>query len=498
MELQEDRKVIAFAEIIPGLRDWTTIVQVLDKQKPLLSKAGNRYQKLTLIDGQGTTVEAMIYKSDIEFFRNHFRLYMRYMLSNARVEYTPLEYRVRENQCTWYIDNSTVVQAMDEPNPPEIPPVFRFTPFRRFYQHIDDTSDIDILGIVAEVHQRFHKGTTPTREIVIIDKSFMPVILTLWGDHETNEGQAIANMIQSMPLIVGLRLRVSSYHTLNLSTKFGSSVLVNPPIQQGSMLRQWAMENKTQINDLITQRAYLNRTSLLPQPTEDELCTIKEFLNLPMKKAYWIQGSPRFLDKSQRLWYNACSNCHKSFRAKPQWKIICTSCNKNVNILPRSRLTIELADYSGNLTLDLYDNDAQQLLPFTLPQIQELEGKHQLDYTAIEQAIESSILTCFVKKMTGNRGPADTEKYAAIIVHKANAAELISSTSRNSASTSTPSTNPLTAPESSNLTTSSTILNATAQSYRGATNLDSNLFTTLKITETPTKKQRTDPTDMEL
>ena len=169
-KLQEDRKVIAFAEIIPGLRDWTTIVQVLDKQKPLLSKAGNRYQKLTLIDGQvntlqnflnsyytskyishlngtkpfvqGTTVEAMIYKSDIEFFRNHFRLYMRYMLSNARVEYTPLEYRVRENQCTWYIDNSTVVQAMDEPNPPEIPPVFRFTPFRRSYQHIDDTSDI--------------------------------------------------------------------------------------------------------------------------------------------------------------------------------------------------------------------------------------------------------------------------------------------------------------------------------------------------------------------
>ena len=84
----------------------------------------------------------MIYKSDIEFFHNHFQLYKHYMLSNARVEYISLEYRAYENQCIWYIDNNTVVQAIDEPNFPEIPPVFTFTPFRRFYQYIDDTSDI--------------------------------------------------------------------------------------------------------------------------------------------------------------------------------------------------------------------------------------------------------------------------------------------------------------------------------------------------------------------
>nr|XP_027091801.1 uncharacterized protein LOC113712521 [Coffea arabica] len=191
----------------------TTIVQVLDKQKPLLSKAVNRYQKLTLIDNQGITVEVMIYKSDIEFFRNHFNLYRRYMVSNARVEYTPPEYRAHENQCTWYIDNSTVVQAIDEASSPEIPPVFTFTPFRRFYQHIDDASDIDTLGIVTQIHPRNHRGPTPTREIVIIDNSFMPVILTLWGEHETDEGQTIANIIQSMPLIVALRVKVSSYHS---------------------------------------------------------------------------------------------------------------------------------------------------------------------------------------------------------------------------------------------------------------------------------------------
>ena len=57
------------------------------------------------------------------------------------------------------------------------------------------------------------------------------------------------------------------------------------------------------------------------------------------------------------------------------WKVVCTSCNKQVNIAARCRLTVELADYSGVLTLDLYDNDALQLLPFTLLEMQDLENK---------------------------------------------------------------------------------------------------------------------------
>ncbi|XP_027166434.1 uncharacterized protein LOC113766438 [Coffea eugenioides] len=49
---EEEKNMLSFPEIIPGLQNWTTMVQVLDKQKPLLSKAGNRYQKLILIDQQ--------------------------------------------------------------------------------------------------------------------------------------------------------------------------------------------------------------------------------------------------------------------------------------------------------------------------------------------------------------------------------------------------------------------------------------------------------------
>nr|XP_027108928.1 replication protein A 70 kDa DNA-binding subunit B-like [Coffea arabica] len=430
---------------------------------------------------EGSTVEAMIYKSDIEFFRNHFQLYKRYILCNARVEYTPSEYFTHPNQCTWYIDNSTVVQAVNEVESPQIPAVFTFSPYRRFYQHMDDNTDIDVLGIVAEVHPRIQRATTATREVVLIDKSMMPVILTLWGEHETDEGQALANIIDTMPLIVALRIKVSSYHTLNLSTKFGSSILLNPPIQQAADLKHWAIENEAEIKKLIAEKAYHNRVKLLSQPRDDELTTIQDFLAFPTKKAYWLRGTPKLLDKSQRLWYNACPQCHKSFRAKPIWKIVCTSCNKHVNIVTRCRLTVELADYSGVLTLDLYDNDPLQLLPFTLSQMQELENKHELNYQAIEEAINNTIITCFVKKMANTHASGSTEKYSAIILHKSLLAEIISQI---------PSTTGYSEPNPE-LPSTSIDENVVSTAPKD-TNVTSSCLSTLKISESPTKKQRSD------
>ena len=81
-------------------------------------------------------------KSDIEFFKDHFQLYKSYMISNARVERTQLEFRTHENQCNWIIDNSTVVEAIQEANPPQLPLTINFIPFKKFHQYIDDNTEI--------------------------------------------------------------------------------------------------------------------------------------------------------------------------------------------------------------------------------------------------------------------------------------------------------------------------------------------------------------------
>ena len=56
---------------------------------------------------------------------------------------------------------------------------------------------------------------------------------------------------------------------------------------------------------------------------------------MSQQKAYWVQGTPKLLDRSQKFWYNACPRCFKSVRSIPEWPIVCVSCNTNVRVSPR-------------------------------------------------------------------------------------------------------------------------------------------------------------------
>lgn len=45
-----DHNLLELSEIQPLTQNWTTIVQVIEKQKAQLSKAGKRYQKLVFVN----------------------------------------------------------------------------------------------------------------------------------------------------------------------------------------------------------------------------------------------------------------------------------------------------------------------------------------------------------------------------------------------------------------------------------------------------------------
>ena len=47
-----ERKISKVNEIVPNTQHWTAIVQVFDKQKVQISKAGNKYKKLVLVDDE--------------------------------------------------------------------------------------------------------------------------------------------------------------------------------------------------------------------------------------------------------------------------------------------------------------------------------------------------------------------------------------------------------------------------------------------------------------
>lgn len=391
-----EQGITMLQDIVPGTKNWTAKLQVIEKQKVLLSKAGNKYQKLVLLDEQGNHIEALICNTDIQYFKHHFQLYKRYLISNAKIQPDSSSTTSMRNR-TWIIDNCTIVQPIDEAQPPLIPQIFRFTPFTKLHQHIDDNSDIDVLGLVIEVQQREQKGPIATRNIIIIDQSSMPIILTLWGDHEKDEGHAITEMIHTHPIIAALRVKVSSYHTLNLSTKYASCILVNPPIQEAPEIKSWADANQQQIRELLIQRAFEDRAKLLPIPQPDEITTITDLLHFPLQKAYWIRGKAQLSDTRQKFWYRACTNCNKSLRSDPFSQVICSSCHRKTTITLRSRMTIQLQDSSGSLTLDVFGEDAEKLFPAPASelQLQESQLPQNLIYQSDDHLQQQIVLILF-------------------------------------------------------------------------------------------------------
>ncbi|XP_071911771.1 uncharacterized protein [Coffea arabica] len=133
LQRKMDSNLVRFYKINPELSDWTTIGQVLDKQKPQISRKGTSYQKLVFVDAEGRKAQAMIYGGDIHFFKRHFQPFRRYYISNAKLETVQPRYSTYSNEYCWVIDNSTVVQQVYESEPPMLPDVFNFKPYGRIY-----------------------------------------------------------------------------------------------------------------------------------------------------------------------------------------------------------------------------------------------------------------------------------------------------------------------------------------------------------------------------
>ncbi|XP_027166146.1 replication protein A 70 kDa DNA-binding subunit B-like [Coffea eugenioides] len=247
------------------------------------------------------------------------------------------------------------------------------------------------------------------------------MVLTLWGEHESEERQDIADMIHTQPVVAALRVRVTSYHAMHLSTKFSSSILINPPIQQANDLRNWCSHNQEEIARFIAERTYADRLKLLPVPDDDRVITSSDLTAVVEARPYWIRGIPKLLDRSQKLWYHSCPHCYKYIRARPDCEITCTSCYQRIRLTPRCRLTVQISDMSGAITLDLSGDDAEQLLPFCISDIQKQEQQGNVQYATIADFIKQKNLVCLVKKSNTIHSSRSSEKYNAIVAHINNA-----------------------------------------------------------------------------
>ncbi|XP_027168908.1 replication protein A 70 kDa DNA-binding subunit B-like isoform X1 [Coffea eugenioides] len=395
------RRCLSVHEVHDKMRRWTVLVQVVEKSHVLTSNGSPpiRFQRLVLTDSEGTMVSAVIYGNDIRYFANLLQPFKRYYITGGTVKKQDAKYKVSDYQFSWVLHNKTLVEEYVEPNPPMLPCTFEFTKFEDLFRFADteNVQNLQAVVVTAFATKEQNNGCT-TRDFIVVNEEKKPMLLTLWNEFEQNQGTQLANSIGNANVIIGMKLKITTFNYLSLTTKPGSGLLINPPSSEANALKEWYNANKEEIAELIQQMAYKDSSKLLPPPSADDIISVANAFNtLKDVKTAWITGKISLSPGQQKFWFEACENCQKAINVDVGWVMRCPSCKEESKVVARTRVGIAVDDGTGSINTVIFGPDAEKLIPFTALQLWEAHTE-ELNFSAeLSSAIRKHAIVCFIR-----------------------------------------------------------------------------------------------------
>nr|XP_018625464.1 uncharacterized protein LOC104093695 [Nicotiana tomentosiformis] len=97
---------------------------------------------------------------------------------------------------------------------------------------------------------------------------------TIWEEAIIeDEGKKLLTQFQEYPIIFARRIGVSKYNGTSLTTRFNTTIQINPPYLQCLQLRKWIIENKEMLASFILKSTSASR-SLIFVPVDEEIVPI--------------------------------------------------------------------------------------------------------------------------------------------------------------------------------------------------------------------------------
>ncbi|CAA0842067.1 Unknown protein [Striga hermonthica] len=228
----------------------------------------------------GTNVSAVAYNNNIRAGANLLIPFKIYRISGASLKKVDDKYRVGPYDFSWTINNNTLIQPCDDVVPTHLYCHIDTERFANLHRYADSENLQNILGVVVHAFEQKQRGfDSIMRDIVIVNTENMPMILTLWNEFATTEGQQLATGINAGNVIIAMRVRVTTFNGISLSTKSTSALLINPPTPEANDLKQWYIQNRLDIDNLIIARAFTDPAALLPRPPAENIMSIETYLN---------------------------------------------------------------------------------------------------------------------------------------------------------------------------------------------------------------------------
>ncbi|CAA0839456.1 Unknown protein [Striga hermonthica] len=237
------KKTIPIAQIEEKVRGWTALVQVLDRSHILVSEENPTIscRRFVFVDLDGTRVSAVAYYENIPPSSTHLIPLKKYYVSGATLKKATESDKIGPYQFTWTINHNTFIEPYEDGLVEEMFWPIEYQKFGNLQRFIDIEDLQNIQGLVAHAFDVKEIGLqTISRDIVLVNNERIPIILTLWNTYAANEGYQLASTVSAGNVVLAMRVKVTTLHGLSLSTRAGSSILINPPTPEAAILRQWA------------------------------------------------------------------------------------------------------------------------------------------------------------------------------------------------------------------------------------------------------------------
>ncbi|XP_042950309.1 replication protein A 70 kDa DNA-binding subunit D-like [Carya illinoinensis] len=305
-----------------------------------------------------------MFGNDIDSREDSLQMFRSYYIINAYVKLLDPKYKTESHEYQWIINAKTIIEEIPENEQQVEMPKYNLIPINELDAYKDSIAEIDLLAVALHIKPpkeiTLTNGPATLQEIYVIDQSFNPISLTMWGRFVQDECKKISEIIETKPILLATKLKVRSYNGLSLSSRPASAFTINPVIPEAKLLQRWIAINDSRLEVIIAKSLKYPSTSLssvgIRQITKN--CDVAALL----KSLQPMEAKINIINLDQIFFYMSCINCNKGTGHDHDESFLCYHCKHQSVAEPRCRAYVEVDDGTGKLAAVIFGELAEQAL----------------------------------------------------------------------------------------------------------------------------------------